>query len=97
MSDAQRLKSQFLHLYHCVLEGEDIPQESDVHIAEAYFVRVVARLGNELAVIAFANACRLAVPGAFSAVTRIMNAQMVTLVRFHHFALTVKLLLLIYK
>ncbi|CAG9530753.1 unnamed protein product [Cercopithifilaria johnstoni] len=58
------------------LDGEDIPAESDIRTAELYFVRFVARLGNEIAVVAFANACRLAAPGAFSTITRIMNVQM---------------------
>lgn len=40
-------------------------------------MKFVARLGNETAVVAFANACRLAAPGAFSAIARIMNVQMV--------------------
>uniref|UniRef100_A0A158Q7E9 Mediator of RNA polymerase II transcription subunit 14 n=1 Tax=Elaeophora elaphi TaxID=1147741 RepID=A0A158Q7E9_9BILA len=61
------------------LDGEDIPAESDIRAAELYFVRFVARLGNEIAVVAFANACRLAAPGAFSAIARIMNVQMLCL------------------
>ncbi|KAK6113195.1 Mediator complex subunit MED14 family protein [Brugia pahangi] len=57
-------------------DGEDIPADNDIRTAELYFVRFVARLGNEIAVVAFANACRLAAPGAFSAITRIMSVQM---------------------
>ncbi|VDM98233.1 unnamed protein product [Thelazia callipaeda] len=57
-------------------DGEDVPSESDIRIAELYFVKVVAHLGNEIAVVAFANACRLAAPGAFSAIARIMSVQM---------------------
>lgn len=60
------------------LEGEDIPVESDIRTAELYFIRFVARLGNEIAVVAFANACRLAAPGAFSAIARVMSVQMVS-------------------
>ncbi|EJW71831.1 hypothetical protein WUBG_17262 [Wuchereria bancrofti] len=59
------------------LDGEDIPADNDIRTAELYFVRFVARLGNEIAVVAFANACRLAAPGAFSAIARIMSVQMV--------------------
>ncbi|VDO40248.1 unnamed protein product [Onchocerca flexuosa] len=58
------------------LDGEDIPADSDIRTAELYFIRFVARLGNEIAVVAFANACRLAAPGAFSAIARIMSMQM---------------------
>ncbi|KHN74691.1 Mediator of RNA polymerase II transcription subunit 14 [Toxocara canis] len=57
-------------------EGEEIPPVMDVRIAERYFERCVARLGNELAFVSFINACRLAAPGAFSAMVRIMSAQM---------------------
>uniref|UniRef100_A0A915PP03 Mediator of RNA polymerase II transcription subunit 14 n=1 Tax=Setaria digitata TaxID=48799 RepID=A0A915PP03_9BILA len=56
--------------------GDETPADSDIRIAELYFVRFVARLGNEIAVVAFANACRLAAPGAFSALTRVMSVQM---------------------
>uniref|UniRef100_A0A915AIY3 Mediator of RNA polymerase II transcription subunit 14 n=1 Tax=Parascaris univalens TaxID=6257 RepID=A0A915AIY3_PARUN len=57
-------------------EGEEVPPMMDIRIAERYFERCVARLGNELALVSFINACRLAVPGAFSAMAKIMNAQM---------------------
>lgn len=56
----------------------------DIRIAERYFERCVARLGNELALVSFINACRLAVPGAFSAMAKIMNAQMVCLLNSIH-------------
>lgn len=57
-------------------DGEEVPSPSDVRIAERYFERCVARLGNELAVVAFVNACRLTLPGTFSAVVQLMAAQM---------------------
>ncbi|VBB31806.1 unnamed protein product, partial [Acanthocheilonema viteae] len=65
-----------IYLDEETMNGEDIPAESDIRTAELYFVRFVARLGNEIAVVAFANACRLAAPGAFSAIARIMSVQM---------------------
>ncbi|MFH4974821.1 hypothetical protein AB6A40_001530 [Gnathostoma spinigerum] len=58
-------------------EGDDIPMNENTRIAECYFEQCVARLNNELAVVAFMNACRLTMPGAFAAVTQIMSAQMV--------------------
>ncbi|MCP9265190.1 MED14 [Dirofilaria immitis] len=65
-----------IYLDEETMNGEDIPADNDIRTAELYFVRFVARLGNEIAVVAFANACRLAAPGAFSAIARVMSVQM---------------------
>ncbi|VDK55483.1 unnamed protein product [Anisakis simplex] len=70
-SDSIRLSSVLK-----IAEGEDIPPLMDIRIAERYFERCVSRLGNELAFVSFVNACRLATSGTFSAIARIMNAQM---------------------
>lgn len=58
-------------------ENDELPSRGEIEIAERYFERCVAPLGNELAVIAFANACRLTAMGTFTAMTQIMEAQMI--------------------
>lgn len=60
-----------------ISESDEVPSRGEIEVAERYFEKCVAPLGNELAVIAFANACRSTSMGTFTAMTQIMEAQMV--------------------
>jgi hypothetical protein len=61
------------------LAGTTVPSENDIRIAEKYFEDCIARLCNELAVIAFMTACRLDGPGVFESLAQIMKFQMVVI------------------
>jgi hypothetical protein len=58
-----------------------LPTDADIAIAEQYFLDHIYPMNSEVAVISFINACRLSMHGggAFAAVVRIMQSQMVVI------------------
>uniref|UniRef100_A0A1I8A6C2 Mediator of RNA polymerase II transcription subunit 14 n=1 Tax=Steinernema glaseri TaxID=37863 RepID=A0A1I8A6C2_9BILA len=56
--------------------GSSVPNEESVRIAERYFEESVLPLQNEIAFFALLTVCRMASPGVFHDLTRIMSSQM---------------------
>lgn len=61
------------------LAGSVQPIDADITIAEQYFLDYIYPMNSDVAVISFINACRLSMQngGAFTAIVRIMQTQMV--------------------